>query len=95
MLSLSLIHILFSGNINPNEKQFDRNSAYGKAAAGLVDEEEKLRSTLDQEASSVLNKDVYKRQAQNRLVPSKSTRTPRPTATMPLSAETPNTSPLP
>lgn len=33
--------------------------------------------------------------ARNRLVLSKSTRTPRPTATMPSSAEIPNTSPLP
>lgn len=52
----NILKDLFYGNINPNEKQFDRNSEYGKAAAGLVDEEEKLRSTLDQEASSVLNK---------------------------------------
>ena len=40
----------------PNEKQFDRNSEYGKAAAGLADEEEKLRSMLDQEAATVLDK---------------------------------------
>lgn len=46
----------FYGNINPNEKQFDRNSEYGKAAAGLADEEEKLRSMLDQEASAILDK---------------------------------------
>ena len=44
------------GNINPNEKQFDRNSEYGKAAAGLADEEEKLRSMLNQEAATVLDK---------------------------------------
>ena len=39
-----------------NEKQFDRNSEYGKAAAGLTDEEEKLRSMLNQEAATVLDK---------------------------------------
>ena len=46
----------FYGNINPNEKQFDRNSEYGKAASGLVDEEEKLRSMLDHETSAILDK---------------------------------------
>lgn len=52
----NILKDFFYGNINPNEKQFDRNSEYGKAAAGLTDEEEKLRSMLDQEAASVLDK---------------------------------------
>lgn len=43
----NILKDFFYGNINPNEKQFDRNSEYGKAAAGLADEEEKLRSMLD------------------------------------------------
>lgn len=46
----------FYGNINPNEKQFDRDSEYGKAAAELAEEEEKLRSMLNQEASAILNR---------------------------------------
>ena len=46
----------FYGNINPNEKQFDRNSEYGKAASELADEEEKLRSMLDHEVSAILDK---------------------------------------
>ena len=52
----NILKDFFYGNINPNEKQFDRNSEYGKAAAGLADEEEKLRSMLDQEAATVLDK---------------------------------------
>ncbi len=36
----NILKDFFYGNINPNEKQFDRNSEYGKAAAGLADEEE-------------------------------------------------------
>lgn len=46
----------FYGNINPNEKQFDRNSEYGKAVSGLADEEEKLRPMLDHETSEILDK---------------------------------------
>ena len=49
----NILKDFFYGNINPNEKQFDRNSEYGKAAAGLADEEEKLRSMLDQEADNI------------------------------------------
>ena len=52
----NILKDFFYGNINPNEKQFDRNSEYGKAAAGLADEEEKLRSMLDQEAATSLDK---------------------------------------
>ena len=52
----NILKDFFYGNINPNEKQFDRNSEYGKAAAGLADEEEKLRSMLDQEAATVLDR---------------------------------------
>ena len=37
----------FYGNIVPNEKQFDRNSEFGRAADELVKEEEKLRAMLD------------------------------------------------
>ena len=36
----NILKDFFYGNINPNEKQFDCNSEYGKAAAGLADEEE-------------------------------------------------------
>ena len=52
----NILKDFFYGNINPNEKQFDRNSEYGKAAAGLADEEEKLRSMLDHETSEILDK---------------------------------------
>ena len=44
----------FYGNIVPNEKQFDRNSEFGKAAAELVKEEEKLRAMLDEETLAIL-----------------------------------------
>lgn len=46
----------FYGNIVPNEKQFDRNSEFGKAAAELVKEEEKLRAMLDEETLAILDK---------------------------------------
>ena len=52
----NILKDFFYGNINPNEKQFDCNSEYGKAAAGLADEEEKLRSMLDHETSEILDK---------------------------------------
>ena len=52
----NILKDFFYGNINPNEKQFDRNSEYGKAAAGLADEEEKLRSMLNPNALSVLDR---------------------------------------
>lgn len=46
----------FYGNIVPNEKQFDRNSEFGKAAAELVKEEEMLRAMLDEETLAILDK---------------------------------------
>ncbi len=46
----------FYGNIVPNEKKFDRSSEYGKAAAELVKEEEKLRAMLNQEALAILDR---------------------------------------
>ena len=46
----------FYGNIVPNEKQFDRNSEFGKAAAELVKEEEKLRAMLEEETLAILDK---------------------------------------
>ena len=46
----------FYGNIVPNEKQFVRNSEFGKAADELVKEEEKLRMMLDEEALAVLDR---------------------------------------
>ena len=52
----NILKDFFYGNINPNEKQFDRNSEYGEAAAGLADKEEKLRSMLDHETSEILDK---------------------------------------
>ena len=55
-MSNDILKDFFYGNINPNEKQFDRNSEYGKAASGLADEEEKLRSMLDHEMTSILDK---------------------------------------
>lgn len=46
----------FYGNIVPNEKQFDRNSEFGKAASELVKEEEKLRAMLDGDALAALDR---------------------------------------
>ena len=36
----NILKDFFYGNINPNEKQFDRNSEYGKAAAVVPAHEE-------------------------------------------------------
>lgn len=47
---------LFYGNIVPNEKQFDRNSEFGRAADELVKEEEKLRAMLDDDALATLDR---------------------------------------
>ena len=52
----NILKDFFYGNINPNEKQFDRNSEYGKALAGLVSEEEKLRPLLSEDASAILDR---------------------------------------
>lgn len=46
----------FYGNIVPNEKQFDRNSEFGKAADELVKNEEKLRAMLDGNALAILDR---------------------------------------
>lgn len=46
----------FYGNIVPNEKQFVRNSEFGKAADELVKEEEKLRTMLNEEALAILDR---------------------------------------
>ncbi len=46
----------FYGNIVPNEKQFDRNSEFGKAADELVKDEEKLRAMLDEETLAILDR---------------------------------------
>lgn len=47
---------LFYGNIVPNEKQFERNSEFGKAADELVKNEEKLRAMLDGDALAILDR---------------------------------------
>lgn len=47
---------LFYGNIVPNEKQFDRNSEFGRAADELVKEEEKLRAMLNDDALATLDR---------------------------------------
>lgn len=46
----------FYGNIVPNEKQFDRNSEFGKAADELVKDEEKLQAMLDEETLAILDR---------------------------------------
>ena len=48
----NILKDLFYGNINPNEKRFDRNSKYGKTTGDLVKTEEKLKSMLNQESIS-------------------------------------------
>ena len=47
---------LFYGNIVPNEKQFDRNSEFGRAADELAKEEEKLRTMLDDNTLALLDR---------------------------------------
>ena len=46
----------FYGNIVPNEKQFDRNSEFGRAADELAKEEEKLRTILDDTTLALLDR---------------------------------------
>lgn len=46
----------FYGNIVPNEKQFDRNSEFGRAADDLAKEEEKLRTMLDDNTLALLDR---------------------------------------
>lgn len=46
----------FYGNIVPNEKQFDRNSEFGRAADELAKEEEKLRTILDDNTLALLDR---------------------------------------
>lgn len=46
----------FYGNIVPNEKQFDRNSEFGRAADELAKEEEKLRTMLDDNTLALLDR---------------------------------------
>ena len=40
----------------PNEKQFDRNSEFGRAADELAKEEEKLRTMLDDNTLALLDR---------------------------------------
>lgn len=42
-----MLEELFYGNINPNEKQFIRNTAFDKAMQTLCDNEDKLTDLLD------------------------------------------------
>lgn len=46
----------FYGNIVPNEKQFDHNSEFGRAADELAKEEEKLRTMLDDNTLALLDR---------------------------------------
>ena len=42
----SILHELYYGNINPNEKSFKRDSEYSRIIKGLSDSEEKLLKLL-------------------------------------------------
>ena len=55
-MSNKILSDFFYGNIVPNEKQFDRNSEFGKAADELVKDEEKLRAMLDEETLAILDR---------------------------------------
>lgn len=55
-MSNNILSDFFYGNIVPNEKQFDRNSEFGKTASELVEEEEKLRAMLDGDALETLDR---------------------------------------
>lgn len=48
----------FYGNIVPNEKQFVRNSEFGKKAAEVVKEEDALRALLNDDALELLEKTI-------------------------------------
>ena len=52
----NILKDFFYGNINPNEKQFDRNSEFGRAADELAKEEEKLRTMLDDNTLALLDR---------------------------------------
>jgi hypothetical protein len=52
----SILEELFFGNINPNEKQFVRNSDYDKAMQTISENEDRLTELLtDKEKSLFLN----------------------------------------
>ena len=46
----NILSELFYGSLNPNEKRFDRDSEFGRAAASLIEAEDALRSTLTGDA---------------------------------------------
>ena len=46
----NILSELFYGNLNPNEKRFDRDSEFGRAADSLIQAEDALRSTLTGDA---------------------------------------------
>ena len=53
-MASNILTDFFYGNINPFEKGFSHSSEYGKAAEGLVKEEEKLRDLLDSDGAEIL-----------------------------------------
>ena len=51
----NILSELFYGSLNPNEKRFDRNTAFAEKAAKLVREEETLRAMLSEAGLEQLN----------------------------------------
>ncbi len=49
----------FYGNLAPSEKQFDRNSEFGKVIDELAKEEANLRAMLDADALAALERLVH------------------------------------
>jgi len=50
----SILREFASGNVNPNEQRFKKNSEYERAAKALMDAEEKLLAVLNEN-----EKDLY------------------------------------
>ena len=50
----AILEELYLGNITPNEKAFEKGSAFGKAFAELEKEEDHLRTVLDDDGKAAL-----------------------------------------
>lgn len=62
-----VLNELFYGNINPNAKQFSRNSEYGKAVKTVSDCEEKLLTLLSGKELELFEK-LMKAQGESGLI---------------------------
>jgi len=50
----SILHEIYYGNINPNEKCYKNDSEYGETLKALIDNEEKLSELLNPDEKALL-----------------------------------------